>query len=274
MENITNDPLWQQIQQGGLLGGRRVHYFESVESTNTLALAMGREGAPAGTVLVAETQTKGRGRLGKSWTSPIGSGLYCTLLLRPAIPLPQLARITLAVGLAAALAIEEVSGLVTTIKWPNDVLLQGRKVAGILVECEMSGGEWPLVAIGVGINLGTSLAQFPPELQARATSLLIASGQVIGKGRMLDKLLTRIEHVVIRLEQDDFAGVLKKWRAKDATAKQWLTWLASDGRVVHGMSLGPNQDGNLIIRDKSGLSHQVISGDITLDPNGLNGYFP
>ncbi len=275
MENITSDPLWQQIRQGGLLGGRRVHYFEAVESTNTLALAMGRAGEPAGTVLVAETQTQGRGRLGKSWTSPPGTGLYCTLLLRPAIPLPHLARITLAVGLAAALAIDEVSGLVSAIKWPNDVQLQGRKVAGILAECEMSAeGGWPLVAIGVGINLSTGLAQFPPELQAKATSLLIASGQLISKGAMLVTLLRRIEQMVGRMEQDDFAGVLKDWRAKDATAEQWLSWLADDGRVVYGMSLGPNQDGQLVIRDETGLCHQIISGDISLDPNGLNGYVP
>ena len=274
MTSIETDPVWQEILQTGYFAGRRVHYYESAESTNTLALAMGNAGASAGTVLVAETQTKGRGRLGKEWSSPAGTGLYCTLLLRPALPLLQLSRITLAAGLAAARAIDEVSGVVSAIKWPNDILIHGRKVAGILAECDMSGGAAPLVALGIGINLRTNLEQCPPEVRSRATSLLIAGGTIIGKGRMLVALLNRIEQVIVRLEEGDFAGILKEWRAKDATVNQWLTWLATNGQAVHGLSLGPDQDGNLVIRDSAGKSHQVVSGDITLDPNRLNDYFP
>ena len=275
MDQTLTDDVWQVIQQTGLLAGRRVHYFETVDSTNTLALALGKAGdAQAGTVLVAETQTGGRGRLGKSWSSPKGSGLYCTLLLRPAIPLPYISRITLAAGLAAARAIDEVCGVVSVIKWPNDVLIQGRKVAGILVECDISGEGGPLVALGVGINLGTPPARFPPEVRGRATSLLSASGKVITKGVMLTALLRWIEQVVERLEHDDFVGILKEWRVKDATINKWLTWLAITGQTVHGVSLGPDHEGKLVIRDSAGVIHYVVSGDITLDPNTLNGYFP
>jgi BirA family biotin operon repressor/biotin-[acetyl-CoA-carboxylase] ligase len=271
---VGGDPLWQQIQQTGLLEGRRIHYFDSVESTNSVALEMGEGGAASGTVVVAETQTKGRGRLGKGWLSPEGSGLYCTLVLRPRISLQHLARITLAAGLAAALAIDEVSGLVSSIKWPNDVLIQGLKVAGILAECHMSGGEEPLLALGVGVNLGTSLEQLPPQIRTRATSLLMASGNVVGKGVMLNSLLRKIEPMISRLEQDGFAGVLDEWRTKDATAHKKITWLTTEGRTVHGRSLGPDQEGMLVIRDSGGHHHHVLSGDLTLDPNTLNGYFP
>jgi BirA family biotin operon repressor/biotin-[acetyl-CoA-carboxylase] ligase len=274
MDPLSTDPIWQQIQQTGRLDGRRVHWFESAESTNSLALAMGKEGALTGTVLVADTQTKGRGRLGKRWNSLAGTGLYCTILLRPTIPLGHLSRITLAAGLAAARAIDEVSGVVSAIKWPNDVLIHGRKVAGILAECEMAGGEWPLVALGIGINLSTNLEQFPQDLRPRATSLLVASGKVIGKGVMLAALLGRIEQTVARLEQGDFAGIINEWRTKDATANKWLTWLATNGQAVHGLSLGPDHEGQLVIRDSAGESHHVMSGDITLDPNTLNDYFP
>lgn len=274
MSPITTDPLWQGIKQTGLMDGRRVHYFVLTESTNTLALAMGKEGAPIGTVLVAETQSKGRGRLGKRWSSPAGTGLYCTILLRPALPLSHLSRVTLAAGLATARAIDEVSGVVSGIKWPNDVLIQGRKVAGILAECEMSGGEWPLVALGIGINLATTPEQFSPEVRPRATSLLIESDKVVDRGVMLAALLPRIEEVVFRLEQGDFAGILNEWRAKDATVNRWLTWLATNGQAVHGLSLGPDHEGRLVIRDSAGESHHVMSGDIRLDPNTLNDCFP
>jgi len=268
------DPIWQQIQQTGRFEGRRVHCFEMVESTNSLALEMGQAGALSGTVLVAETQTKGRGRLGKAWKSPKGTGLYCTVVLRPEISLQHLPQITLAAGLAAALAIDEVSGLVSFIKWPNDVLIQGQKVAGILAECSMSGGEEELVALGVGINLATRFDQFPQELRSRATSIEIASGKVIGRGVMLNSLLSWIDRMIFRLEHDDFTGILDEWRAKDATAHNAIAWLTTDGRTVHGVSLGPDQDGLLVIRDRTGHHHHVLSGDIDLDPNTLNGYFP
>lgn len=274
MEPQPPDPIWQRIKATGLLDDRPVHYFETLDSTNTLALAMGKAGAAGGTVLVAETQSGGRGRLGKAWSSPIGSGLYCSVLLRPTLPLSHLSRLTLAMGLAAARAIDEVSGLVSTIKWPNDIQIQGRKVAGILTECDLSAGEWPLLALGVGINLTTGLEQFPPEVRARATSLRLTTGKVISQGAMLVTLLKWIEETACRLEQADFTGIIKEWRAKDATLGQWLTWLAINGQAVHGLSLGPDHEGHLVIRDSAGESHHVLSGDISLDPNTLSGYFP
>lgn len=275
MDLTGADPIWQQIQQKGLLeGGRQVHYFQTVASTNSLALELGQAGAATGTVFVAETQTQGRGRLGKEWESPQGTGLYCTVLLRPTVPLQHLARITLAAGLAVAKAIDEVSGLTSRIKWPNDVLLQGQKVAGILAECHMQGGEDPLIALGIGINLGTSRDQFSQELRSRATSLLLASGKGVSKGIMLEALLRWIDLMVYRLEQGDFREVLDEWRTKDATAHKKLTWLTTAGRAVHGVSLGPDQEGLLVIRDSAGHRHHVLSGDLDLDPNTLNGYVP
>lgn len=274
MSLAMEDSLWQSVRETGLLGSRKVHCFESVESTNAIALMMGRDGAESGTLLVAETQTKGRGRLGKTWASPAGTGLYCTVLLRPEIPLSQLARITLAAGLAAADAIDEVSGAQTMIKWPNDVLLEGKKVAGILAECDLSDGIHPIVALGVGINLETSMDQFPPDLRSRATSLFLASGKTIGKGLMLSVLLEQLDRGINRLERGDFEGILSDWKKKDATARLDLYWLTTDGKAVHGQSLGPDKEGHLVIRDSAGRCHHVMSGDITLDPSTLNDYFP
>jgi len=268
------DPRWQQIQHTGQLGGRRVHYLATVASTNALALEGGRGGVASGTVWVAETQTAGRGRLGKGWQSPSGAGLYATILLRPQLPVDELSRLTLAAGLAVACAIDQVSGLVSAIKWPNDVLLAGKKVAGVLAECDLANGAVPLVALGVGVNLSTSEGQFPPEIRGRATSLLLASGRDIGRGEILLLLLDGIEREMARLEQGDFAGILADWRIKDATAHKKIAWLTTEGQAVCGVSLGPDPEGMLVIRDGAGGLHHVLSGDLTLDPNRLNGYVP
>lgn len=274
MTGAMADRLGQGIRHSGLLGERKVHYFTTVESTNTLALAMAKDGAAPGTVLVAETQTRGRGRLGKTWSSPAGTGLYCTVLLQPNIPLAQLARITLAAGLATAKALDEVGGVSSTIKWPNDVLLEGRKIAGILAECDLNAGLRPAIALGVGINLTTLLDQFPQDLRPQATSLVLASGRTVDTRVMLTALLAWIDREIERLEQGDFAGILDEWKKRDATAQKKLSWLTADGRTICGQSLGPDQEGFLVIRDGAGLCHHVMSGDITLDPSTLNGYFP
>jgi len=267
------DPLWGQIQQTGQLAGREVRYAVAVASTNALALEGARAGVASGTVWVAESQTAGRGRLGKDWLSPAGTGLYATVLLRPRLPLGELSRLTLAAGLATARAIDQVSGLVSRIKWPNDVLLEGKKVAGVLAECDLSAAE-PAVVLGVGVNVSTPRQQLPPELQGRATSLLLASGKEIDRGRLLEVLLREIDQAVILLEGDDFTEILSEWKTKDATAHQRITWLTTEGRAVCGVSLGPDPQGLLVIRDGEGQLHHVLSGDLTLDPNRLNGYVP
>lgn len=274
MSDAMDDSLWQDICRTGFLGRRRIHCFGTVDSTNSLALAMGKDGVESGTVLVAETQSKGRGRLGKRWSSPAGTGLYCSVILRPDVSLSDLSRITLAAGLATAQALDEVSGLLSMIKWPNDVLLGGKKVAGILTECDLTEGLCPTVALGIGINLWTPLELFPPDLLRRATSVLLASGRKVGKGVMLSTLLKKIDRAVERLEQGDFEGILDDWKKRDATAKQHLFWLTTDGRTIQGMSLGPDKDGCLLVKDSAGRCHHVMSGDITLDPSTLNDYFP
>ncbi len=273
MPIATDDPLWREIVTRSQLGGHPLRYLASVDSTNTLALGLGRAGAETGTVVVADTQTGGRGRLGKSWLSPPGAGLYASLILRPSLPVKGLSSLTLAAGLAAARAIEQVCGLRTGIKWPNDVLLAGRKAAGVLVECDLSGAA-PLLVLGLGINLTTREEEFPPELRGRATSLLLASGKVVGRGATLKALVCSVEQVMLRMEQADFAGVLGDWRTRDVTLGRSLAWLTVDGQVVAGVSLGPDQEGYLLIRDREGRCHQALSGAIELDPSTLSGYFP
>ena len=270
-EANCSDPLWEKISQGGFLGRRRVYLFDTVDSTNSIAQEYGRSGAKSGTVVIARTQSKGRGRLGKEWLSPAGSGLYFSVILRPRLEIKDLAKITLAAGLAVARAVEEAAGIETLIKWPNDVLVNDKKLAGILTE---SGGNGEWVVLGVGINLYTGINEFPLELRQKATSLKAATGRCYGKGTVLEAILGEVDLQVQRLEAGFFEDILAEWRAKEAGIGQWLRWQTPAGKVVNGLSLGPNQDGLLMIRDQEGKVHQVLSGDITIRVKSLNGYPP
>ncbi len=254
---------WQQIQQTGFLENRRVHYLDQVDSTNTHALSLAQNGADSGTVIIADTQNKGRGRLGKVWQSPFATGLYFSIILRPKLPAADLPKITLATGLAVSQAIEKTCCLRTKLKWPNDLLINGKKLAGILCESALNGND-TVVVLGIGINVSTPLKAFPEELQSIATSLLIASGQIFDRGIILKAILAQIDSVIMQLEKNKFAEILDQWRVRDATKDQWLRWLTPAGDIVNGLSLGPNEDGLLMIRDADGLVHQVLSGDISL----------
>lgn len=267
--------ILQEIEVAGGLGRRLLHYRESTPSTNTLALALGRAGALAGSVVLAEGQSAGRGRLGKSFLSPAGDGLYFSLLWRSRLAPEDLAKITLAAGLAACLALEEGAALQPRIKWPNDLLLGGRKVGGILVESDNPGrSATTLVIVGLGLNVSTSLADFPPELRERASSLLVASGRLFSRGALLLALLRQLERVLERMENGDFAAILEEWRSRDGCRKAMLRWLAPGGEIVCGRSLGPDANGLLHIEGEDGTIYPVLSGDLALDPAALPDFAP
>jgi BirA family biotin operon repressor/biotin-[acetyl-CoA-carboxylase] ligase len=184
--------------------GRSLHLVEQVGSTNTAAIALTQDGAVHGTVLVADTQTAGKGRLGRDWYSPAGEGLYCSIVLRPETEGPLLGRfweysswIPLISAVAAARAIQTSTGLTARVKWPNDLLLDEHKVGGLL--CESSARE-PVsrsyLILGIGINVNTSQEHFPPELRDRATSLAIRAGRHIEKTGLLVALLQELEHAL------------------------------------------------------------------------------
>jgi len=269
MEETTHskEPVWDRIEETGMAAGHRVAVYDSLDSTNALALDMGLdEQLPEnGTVICAKAQTKGRGRLGRSWISAPGTGLYFSVMLRPDLSREDLAKITLAAGLAVARAVEGVCGLPTMIKWPNDVLVRGRKVAGILTESgNWAAGAGPFVVVGVGINVNTPEDVFPEDLRGRAGSLAVAAGRRFDRGEVLEAVLRRLDYEISRLEGDDFPGLLAEWRAKDATLNRRLTWLTPEGGTVTGISLGPDQEGLLRVKDDEGNVHAVLSGDLDL----------
>jgi BirA family biotin operon repressor/biotin-[acetyl-CoA-carboxylase] ligase len=261
-----SEDFWQTMIRTGELGRHPVHFYTSTASTNDLALALSNTGAPDATLVVADSQSAGRGRLsGRVWHSPPGTGLYFSLILRPRLAPADFPRLTLAAGLALCKGLEGHTPCRPGLKWPNDLFLHSRKCGGILTETQaVAGAGQTAVVIGIGLNVNTPAEDFSGELRARATSLSAASGALYDRGHLLTAILAELDLVVARLEQGDFSAILAEWRQRDIHAGREVAWVNSQGKVITGTSLGPNEEGLLHIRDAEGQMHAVISGDISL----------
>ncbi len=262
--NRPLEPIWKQLQEGGGINGRQVLIYKCLNSTNTTALNLAAAGAPTGMVVAADSQSAGRGRLGRKWQSPPGLGLYFSIITRPRLDLKDLTKITLAAGLALRTAILAASALETELKWPNDILWQGKKMAGILTECGAQSTKGRAAIIGIGLNINSEPDDFPMETGRRMVSMRTAANRFYDRGLMLTAVVEAMEREVKRLENGDFAAILRDWRRWDASRGKRLTWLRADGMPVCGISLGPDENGVLRIKDTAGLIHQVISGDLRL----------
>jgi len=246
---------------------REIVRLKVTESTNSYAFDLAKKGAAPGIVVTAASQTSGRGRLKRSWLSPPGMGLYFSLLLQPDLAVEDLPKITLAAGLAICKAVADEAAVNLQIKWPNDLMLVGRKLGGILTETTSVQNEnqkRPYVVIGVGLNLYEPEGGFPASLKERATALSKHTDREIVADKLLERCITAIENVVNRMEKGDFPAILEEWKQRDAIKDKELSWVTPQGKKVTGKSLGPDADGILHIRDKTGMIHEVISGDVEL----------
>jgi len=263
----VSDEIWEEMLCSGRLGRHQVHYFPSTGSTNDIALALSGQGAPDGTLVLAGSQSAGRGRLpGRSWHSPPGTGLYFSLIIRPRLAPADFPKLTLSAGLALCLALEKIPFCAPALKWPNDLYLAGKKCGGIL--CETSGLTEPGQAaaiIGAGLNVGAPAETFPAELHGKATSLCAATGAICERGPLLAAILAELEQVVAVLEQGAFPGILTEWRKRDLYAGRGIIWQNSQGQTIRGLSLGPDEEGFLILRDDAGQTHAIISGEVTVE---------
>ena len=216
--------------------------------------------------MVADSQSGGRGRLeGRIWHSPLGTGLYFSLILRPRLAPADFPKLTLAAGLALCKALENHAQCRPGLKWPNDLFLHGKKCGGILTETQaVAGAGQTAVVIGIGLNVNTPAEAFSGEQRAKATSLLAETAVSHERGPLLTAILAELDLVVARLEQGDFPGILAEWRQRDIHADQPVSWINTQGRLITGISLGPDDEGFLHIRDAQGQIHSVISGDISL----------
>ena len=244
--------------------GWNITYLETAKSTNSIAMELGCQGALANSIVIADMQSAGRGRLGKTWQSYAGCGLYLSIVLRPKVELEHLSRITLAAGVALAQTTALFTQGKPMLKWPNDLYLQGRKCGGILAESDIRNGKAPLVILGMGVNLHTPAGGYDTDLRVKAASVNDFSTTVVTRTRFLQKLIPSVTEVMAELEAGGFQAILKWWRGYDYTLGRRLTWLTSAGKRIEGISTGINDDGLLFITDGEGQTHEVLSGDIQL----------
>jgi BirA family biotin operon repressor/biotin-[acetyl-CoA-carboxylase] ligase len=240
-----------------------VHHFETLDSTNDLAKDLATRGAPEGTVVVAEAQTGGRGRLGREWDSPPGVGLYVSLVLRPMLPPLELPQITLTTAVAVVRAVRRAAPVTPGIKWPNDLLVNGKKLGGILTEMETESDRIRHVVVGLGLNVNNP--EFPPELAARATSLTLATGGSFSRVKLLQAWLEEFEALYDRFLNQGFTEILAEWKASAVTLGKMVT-VRQGPREISGQALDVAPDGALLLRTASGEIIRVTSGEITPGP--------
>jgi BirA family biotin operon repressor/biotin-[acetyl-CoA-carboxylase] ligase len=240
-----------------------VHHYETLGSTNDLAKDLAARGAPEGTVVVAETQTGGRGRLGREWDSPAGVGLYASLVLRPMLPPLELPQITLTTAVAVVRALRRAAGVTPGIKWPNDLLLDGKKLGGILTEMESESDRIRHVVVGLGLNVNNP--GFPPQLAATATSLALATGKTYARVDLLKAWLEEFEGLYERFLHQGFPEILEEWKAAAVTLGQAVT-VRQGPRTIAGQALDVAADGALLLRTADGDVVRVTSGEIAPGP--------
>jgi len=240
--------------------GRAIHYFHTLDSTNSKAYELALRGAREGEVVIAESQKKGRGRLGRQWFSPPFLNLYLSVILRPQIPPHQASLITLMAAVAAAEAIEKFSGLRPLIKWPNDILLRDRKVAGLLNEIHSEIDRIHFVILGIGVNLNMDGKMFSKEIRTIATSLKQEMGQTISRKTFLLTLLQELEKSYSVFLKEGGDTVLKAW--KDwAQIKGRRVKVTSFGETLTGVAMDVDSNGALIIKTEEGQK-RVVAGDV------------
>jgi BirA family biotin operon repressor/biotin-[acetyl-CoA-carboxylase] ligase len=226
-------------------------------STNDVARKQARKGAHGGFLVVASRQTMGRGRLGRSWESPPDRGLYVSILLRPNLPMTEAGKLTILSSVATVDAVEAVSGLRPNIKWPNDLIIGKRKLAGLLIETEPMGKRLAFAVIGIGLNVRQEAGDFSPEVRGLATSLYLATGQSYRRADLLVALLQALERRLSR----PFEEAREAWTASSLTLGQRVTLTTVRGRK-HGQALGLDESGALLLRSDSGEVEAVTAGDM------------
>ena len=259
MNPLSRESILPHLQTEWL--GRELHCFEILDSTNSTAREMAAAGAADGAVVIADSQRRGRGRLGRRWVSPARKNLYVSIVLRCDLPPERLAQISLLAGVATCETIREWCPE-AAIKWPNDVLVAGRKTAGILSEMEQSHGHRAVI-LGIGVNLNSSSGDFPDELRGKATSLYLASGVEVDRARFAGHLLTALEQRYGLWRRDGFPAIAAAWRRLAPLIGRRIH-VAEPSGDVEGEVLALDDDGALRIRRTDGREHRVVAGDVTV----------
>ena len=240
--------------------GKKLFFFETIDSTNSCARALGDAGTAEGAVVVAEYQTNGRGRLGRTWIAEPGTSLLFSTLLRPPITVDTAGLLTLYASAAIARAVEQATRLEVECKWPNDLLLQGKKFCGILIESSFQQSGLSYSVIGAGINVNQP--EFPEAVAARATSLMREAGKSFERDKILLSSLTELDSMYGEVRRGRFEFAVSEWTKRCAMFGKKITVQEHDN-TVSGVAVRLHRDGGLVIRTAEG-ERTIYAGDVTV----------
>ena len=265
LDSVPDTLLPLEIELGlqtDVLGSRIIH-VQDVDSTQRLLKSMAAEGAPEGTVVLAEKQSLGRGRLQRAWASPPGN-IAMSVLLRPDVAPGKAFGFPLLAGVAAARAIRAVSGLECGLKWPNDIVSRGGKLGGVLIEMNADMDMVLDLFLGIGLNVNTTHEDLPGGLASPATSILVETGSACSRVRLVQSLLRNLEELSTTYTSQGFEPIRQAWKASNITLGQEVAASDPQGHSIEGLADDIDHTGALIIRTRTGERHAVSSGDVTL----------
>ena len=255
------DDLLSRLPAGQLMG-RDIHVFQETGSTNDVVEKLARDGVAEGVAVFAETQNKGRGRLGRKWISPPGEGLWFSVLLRPQLPPASVTQLTIAGATALARAVRSHTGLTPQIKWPNDILVGGRKVVGILTELSAEQDRVRHVILGIGVDV--NVQNFPVELNGLATSLALAAGHRFNRAELATLILAELDADYARVRDGQFAALADEWEHSCVTLGQRVQ-IHIGPRTLGGRAESLDSDGALLLRTDHGHLERVVGGDVVIE---------
>ncbi|MCX9084370.1 MAG: biotin--[acetyl-CoA-carboxylase] ligase [Candidatus Methanoperedens sp.] len=258
--NDTPDALTPGEIKAGLktkVFGKDIKYFKETESTNIIAREIATS-VNEGTIVIAELQTAGRGRLGHKWISPEG-GIWLSIILKPGIEPVYAPRITLLAGVSVAKTMQDL-GLPAKIKWPNDIIINGKKVSGILTEIGAEVDVIDYLIVGIGIDANVDTGAFPGEFRDYSTSLEKEVGHKINRVEFVQKLLEEFESLYMKFKEDGFSHILEEWRNMSATIGQWVK-ITAQARTIYGEAIGVDNEGALIVETAEGHLEKIVAGN-------------
>ena len=257
-EHITKDKITENLETEVM--GKEILCFRKVFSTNSIAKFLAGHNAEEGTVLISEIQTNARGRLGKKWEAPDG-GVWMSMILRPNVPPARIGLITLATGVAIAKSIRSL-GLDAKIKWPNDILIHGDKMSGVLTEVNATFNEIDWIIVGIGIDSNIKLEDFSEDIRIGTTTLTEEFPTKIDENELIAIFLNEFEKVYKLYKDGEIEAILKDWRNLSDTIGKYVNITQTGGKITQGYVVGINNEGSLIIERQDGTLEKIISGEL------------
>ena len=257
-EHITKEKILPTLETEYM--GKEILCFRKVFSTNSIAKFLANHSADEGTVLISEIQTKARGRSGKKWEAPDG-GVWMSLILRPNVPTARIGLITLATGVAIAKSIRSL-GVDARIKWPNDVLIHGKKISGVLTEVNATFNEIDWIVVGIGIDSNLKLEDFSEDIRIGTTTLTEELPTKVDENELIAIFLNEFEKVYELYKDGEIETILKDWRDLADTIGKYVNITQTGGKITQGYVVGINHEGSLIIERQDGTLEKIISGEL------------